>query len=289
MSARSSWMAHARAALTHSLRAAAKRFPHPGEDEATAIHDLRKELKRAASLSRLFAPIVDAPAHAALDVINAARRQVGRARDLDILPGVLDSLKCPAATHDILMRAIAAERGEARGAHVASDVERLRAELDAGADSVAEWDLGSESVDLLLHSLRLTYRSAKRRGRRAWVSGDADDLHDLRCRVVDLSLQSALFESAWPAIVAAYGAELHRLRQTLGDHNDLTVLGEFALARRELPSEAGEQVVALVLRRRKPLERKAHAQFDRLFAERPGAFTRRIAAYLSHPQRKARE
>jgi hypothetical protein len=45
--------------------------------------------------------------------------------------------------------------------------------------------------------------------------------------------------------------------------------------------------VALVLRRRKPLERRAAALFARLFAERPGAFARRIAAYLEHPQQKA--
>ena len=87
---------------------------------------------------------------------------------------------------------------------------------------------------------------------------------------------------------SAFGAELQKLRRSLGDHNDLTVLGEFALARRELSAEAaGSTLVALLLRRRKPLERRAAALFARLFAERPGAFARRIAAYLEHPQHKA--
>ena len=65
------------------------------------------------------------------------------------------------------------------------------------------------------------------------------------------------------------------------------MLGEFALSRRELPAEAAETLVALVLRRRKPLERRAHNQFERLFAERPGAFARRISAYFAHPKHKA--
>jgi hypothetical protein len=104
---------------------------------------------------------------------------------------------------------------------------------------------------------------------------------------VDLSHQCALFESAWPALFAAYDAELQKLRQSLGAHNDLTVLGEFALSRRELSGESAEALVALVLRKRKPLERKAAQQFERLFAERPGAFGRRMAAYLAHPQQKA--
>jgi CHAD domain-containing protein len=241
-------------------------------------------LKRAASIARLFAPIVGMPAYSTLDVIDAARRQVGRARDLDILPGVLAGLKCAPATRDILMRAIAIERGKIRGEHAIGEATRFRGQLAAAAAAVAEWDLGLEAYEALLSSLRLTYRSAKKRGRAAWASADADDLHELRVRVVDLGHQCAVFEPAWPAMFAAHGAELHRLRQALGDHNDLTVLGEFALARRELSTEASEQLVKLVLRRRRPLERKAAAQFERIFAERPGAFARRIAGYLAHPQ-----
>jgi hypothetical protein len=87
---------------------------------------------------------------------------------------------------------------------------------------------------------------------------------------------------------AAQGAELHRLRQALGDHNDLTMLGEFALARHELSGATAEALVALVLRRRKPLEKRAAEKFERLFAERPGAFARRVAAYLAHPQNHPR-
>jgi CHAD domain-containing protein len=283
-----SWIAHGRLELAQSLEAAADRYPRPGEDGANRIHEARRALKRAASLARLFAPIVGSPAYAALDAVDAARREVGRARDLDILPGVLASLKCVAATRDVLMRAIAVVRGNVRGEQAGVDFARFEADLRAAAAAVAvaDWEMGGD-IESLLQSLRLTYRAAKRRGRLAWASGDADDLHDLRRRVVDLAHQCALFEPAWPAMFSAFGAELHKLRQSLGAHNDLTVLGEFALSRRELPAEAAEALVALVLRRRKPLERRAAAQFDRLFAERPGAFAKRIAAYLEHPQHKA--
>jgi len=284
------WMSLARVALVESLEAAAGQFPRPGEDGANRIHETRRALKRAAAIARLFAPILGSPAYHALDIVDGARRQVGRARDLDILPGVLASVKCDAATRDIVMRAIAVERGKARGEHAGVDAVRYGADLRACAVAVGAWDLGGAELEPLLQSLRLAYRAAKRRGRLAWSTGDADDLHALRGRVVDLSHQCALFEPAWPALLQAYGAELQRLRQSLGAHNDLTVLGEFALSRRELPSEAAEALVALVLRKRKPLERKAALQFERLFAERPGAFERRMAAYLAHPQQRgARE
>jgi CHAD domain-containing protein len=283
---RRSWVAHGRLALAHSLETAAEGYPKPGDDGANRVHEARRALKRAASLARLLAPIVGSLAYDALDAVDAARRQVGRARDLDILPGVLADIKCAAATRDILMRAIAVERGKARGEHAEVDLARIEADLRTAATAVAGWSLDGGEVGPLLQSLRLSYRAAKRRGRVAWASGDADDLHDLRSRVVDLVHQCELFEPAWPAMFSAYGEELQRLRHSLGSHNDLTVLGEFALARRELSREAADELVALVLRRRKPLERRAAAQFGRLFAERPGAFERRMAAYLAHPQRK---
>jgi len=80
--------------------------------------------------------------------------------------------------------------------------------------------------------------------------------------------------------------ELHKLRQCLGDCNDLTVLGEFALSRRELSAEAIAAFVAVVLKKRRPSEKRAREQFERLFAERPGAFARRMASYLAHPQKQ---
>ena len=79
---------------------------------------------------------------------------------------------------------------------------------------------------------------------------------------------------------------LQRLRAALGDHNDLTVLAEFALTRVELTPEQKALGAALIARKRRPLERRAAQLYARLFAERPSAFERRIAAYLEHPRRK---
>jgi CHAD domain-containing protein len=280
---RRDWVAQARAALVDALLAAADRFPAPGGDDASNLHEARRALKRAASLARLFAPIVGDPAEAALDVVNSARRCTGRARDLDVAPGVLAKLKCAPDTRETLMRAIATERDAAREGRPPEDGTRFRAKLADCAREVGEWSLAAHDTDSLLRSLRVSYRAANRAGRRAWASGHAGDLHRLRSRIVDLHHQSGLFAESWPAMFDAYGEALRRLRQTLGDHADLTVLGEFALARPELDGEGARALVARATKRRRPLERRAAAQFARLFAERPGAFARRLSAYLAHP------
>jgi len=282
---RASWPGRAQERLAKSLRSAAEGFPRSGGEGERAVHNARKELKRSASLSRLFAPLVGEPAAETLAAVNRARRAIGLARDLDVLPGALAGVKCDRGAREILLAAIESERMQARGAHAEIDVEGLTAGLLNAADGVDSWTPGEDATAELTASLTQTYRSARRRGRGAFATGDSDDLHKFRGRVVDLGLQLAVFEPAWPALVVAQTAELHKLRVSLGDHNDLSVLADFARARSELTSEAARVVVAAVLARRKPLERKSRAQYGRLFAERPGAFERRIAAYLAHPQK----
>lgn len=283
---RRSWSTHCRAALAAAIRAAADQFPHPGHDEADRIHGVRRTLKTAAGLARLFVPLLGPPAADALKVLKAARRRVGRARDLDILPGVLERLEAPAETQEILLRVIAEQREGERRAHGESDVSGVSAELSALAQAVDGWGVEAVGVEPLLRAVRRTYRAARRIGDRALASREPKDLHALRARVVDLSYQLAAFEPAWPELFQANVRELHRLRRTLGDHNDLTVLAEFARERSELSPRAADALAALIARRHRPLERRAAEQFSRLFAERSGAFEGRLATYLEHPQRK---
>jgi len=285
-SRKSGWPPYCRAALARALRLASRQFPRAGEDEATRIHDLRKTLKGAAALARLFADLVGAPAEATLAAINAARRKVGRARDLDILPGVLAALDPPPETRDALIAAIAEQREAERRAHHDLDVGGLAAELRALADSVEAWDVEVAGATPLIAAVRGAYRSARRRGAAALPSGPPRELHGLRVRVVDLVYQLGVFEPAWPAMMRATMRELQRLRTALGDHNDLSVLAEFAAARPELTTEQKVAVAVLIAKRRRPLARRAAQLYARLFAERPSAFERRIGAYIENPRRK---
>jgi CHAD domain-containing protein len=280
---RPNWIERARGALAASLSAAASAFSDADGGGTRAVHDARKELKRSASLARGFGQVVGPEAYVALEAANAARRAYGRARDLDVLPFALGRVKCDPETRAVLTRAMALQRGEAIGG-VGPQAPDMAARLAAAAAAVQAWNLAEIDDSGLAAMLRHTFRSAKRRGAAAFSSGDADDLHELRTGVIDLGHQFEVLRPVWPALIEAQSAELARLRQTLGDFNDLTVLGEFALRLRSLDVDATEAFVEAVQKRRKPLERKARAQFERAFAERPGAFARRMTAYMAHPQ-----
>jgi hypothetical protein len=289
---RDPWPEHCRRRLIAAVLEAADLFPHSGEDIGTRIHDSRKALKEARAGAKLFAVAVGPPAYEAVSALEAARRQIGRARDLDVMPAALASLGAAidAETSARLSRAIAFEREVARHAHRNIDVSALSAQLRELARSIEGWDLSSHGVSAqLLKALRAAYRSARRHGRLALASGDAHELHQLRTQVVDLGHHFIALEPVWPNMFAAIGAEFHRMRQQLGEHNDLTVLAEFAVARPDLSLVQLTDLALKIERRQKQLARRARKQFERLFAERPSALEHRLAIYLEYPKTRTKE
>jgi CHAD domain-containing protein len=284
------WPEHCRRRLIAAILEAADLFPHSGEDSGTRIHDSRKALKEARAIAKLFAAAIGPPAYEAVSALESARRQTGRARDLDIMPAALASLGAAidGETAARLARAIAFEREVARHAHRNVDVVAEVARLRELARSIEAWEVADANPTPLLKALRVAYRTARKHGRRALARGDAHELHQLRAQIVDLGHHFAALEPAWPALFTAIGAEFQRMRQSLGEHNDLTVLAEFAVSNRDLSLTQLTDMALKVERRQKQLIRRARKQFERLFADRPSALERRLAAYLEHPKTRSK-
>jgi CHAD domain-containing protein len=279
------WPELLRRRLIAAILGAADLFPHPGEDDSERIHEARKALKEARALAKLMTGVVGPPAYDALRELEAARRRMGRARDLDVMPAALASLggRLESRLIEALGDAIANERDEVRTAHREIDAGAQIARLRALARGVEDWDLSDIDLFDIARSLRDVYRMARRRGRQALASGEPHELHELRAAIVDLGHCFAALEPAWPAHFSAFAQEFRRLREQLGKHNDLTVLAEFAASHEEVSSAHGRDLARAVERRQKRLEKRAQRLFARLFAERPNALFERLAAYLENP------
>src|ERR1700721_2866913 len=147
------WPEHCRRRLVAAILYAADLFPHAGEDSGTRIHDSRKALKEARAAARLFAVAVGPPAYEAVSALEAPRRQMGRARDLDVMPAALASLgtAIDGETAARLATAIAFEREVARHAQRDLDVAAEPARLRELARSIEAWDVdpGASSAQLL--------------------------------------------------------------------------------------------------------------------------------------------
>src|SRR5579872_4573270 len=146
------WPEHCRRLLVAFILEAADLFPHSGEDSGTRIHDARKALKAGRATARLFAAAIGPPAYEAVSALEAARRQLGRARDLDVMPAALASLgtAVDSKTSARLARAIAFEREVARHAHRNIDAAAEIAQLRQLARSIEGWDVSGLTAAPLL-------------------------------------------------------------------------------------------------------------------------------------------
>src|SRR5271163_4652915 len=280
------WPQYCHAALVRSVSAAAARFPGPGEEAPKRVHDVRKTLKEARAIARLFLHCVGEPGRVTIAALAATRRQIGRARDLDVMAHRLKRLAAPAEVSESLMAAIESERQAARRARRGLSASAPRARLNAIVRRVDGWDLSAVGTEEIIAAVARTYRQAQRRGRLAFDSDDPVALHAFRARVVDLRYQLALLSCAWPEALNAQAEGLDELREALGDHHDLHVLAEFAAERGALPPQALAELSDRMTAKQKKLRRRAKAEFGRLFAETPSAFAARLAAYLARPVTK---
>jgi CHAD domain-containing protein len=280
------WPQYCRAALVRSVSAAAAQFPGPGEETPKRVHDVRKTLKEARAIARLFLHCLGEPARVTITALAATRRQIGRARDLDVMAARLKRLEPPPEVAEAVTAAIAREREAAQRARRGLSASAPRARLNAIVRRVDGWDLSALGTEEIVDAVARTYRQAQRRGVIAFESEEPTALHALRARVVDLRYQLALLSCAWPEALNAQAEALNDLRESLGDFNDLHVLEKFAAEHSGLPQEALEGLGARIESKQKKLKRRAGVEFERLFAETPSAFATRIAAYLTCPVTK---
>jgi CHAD domain-containing protein len=277
------WPQHCRAALVRAVSVAAAQFPAPGEEAPKRVHDVRKTLKEARAIARLFLDCVGEPARVTITALAATRRQIGRTRDLDVMALRVKRLEPPPEVSEPLMAAIAREREAAQRARRGLSATAPRPRLNAIVRRVEGWDLSALGTAEIGAAAARTYRQARKRGCLAFAGDDPVTLHAFRARVVDLRYQLSLLSCAWPEALNAQAEALNELREALGDFNDLHVLGTFAAEHGELPPQALEELGARIESKQKKLRRRANVEFERLFVETPHAFATRVGAYLSHP------
>ena len=258
----------------------------PGPSDAETVHALRKALKRWRALLRLLA----LPLGEQADLMRAEARELMRAlagaRDAQgALDAISDLRKGDMAFSDTsletMRRRLTEMRDAAEAAAFTSDLrERLARYLDYAALSLERWPLAAIDFDTVTDGLTATYRRARQLVPDNWTAAEAEHLHDLRRRVVEHRHQMDLIEPLWPRLGKVWAAEAQRLRNQLGACQDLALLTAFTAPHQPLAPWRSRLTPAIQARRAAHLKTAARLA-GRLFAEKPKAFRRRIAALWS--------
>jgi CHAD domain-containing protein len=265
-------------------------------DPVEAVHSARKALKMERSLLRLSRSALPAKTRrwANAQLRDAARRLSG-ARDADVMIEALHGLadryagQVPEATFTAIRERLGADRDGARaGLENAGEIAATTDDLRAVRLEVAGWRLRSGDWKVIEPGLRRGYTQGRRARERAQRRPTMENLHEWRKRVKDHWYHLRLLANAAPITLEGPINEAHALSDLLGDDHDLAVLAQTLAARAaEIPVDLGP-VMGLIAHRREQLQQEAHFVGDRVYAEQPGAFARRLKRYWKASRGEAR-
>jgi CHAD domain-containing protein len=269
-----------RAIGSHILATARAAILDPERSNQEAVHHFRRAMKEWRALMRLMEPFIPDAPRWRLDA-RAHARSLGHARDGAAALNAFDSL---------LERGIVLS--ETSVATIRGRIETLRSNEEAAVltptlrDAIVAWiDAATAAIELwpldpfdfssIAGQLANSYRRARNCIPGDWSLSQAEELHSLRQRVVDLRCQMDLVEPLWPRFGRMWTEEAERLRGRLGQCQDLEVLRRLSGLHQPL-AHWRSKLTPAADERSDELAQRASRIAVRLFAEKPKAFRHRL-------------
>jgi hypothetical protein len=153
-----------------------------------------------------------------------------------------------------------------------------KSEIEAVRALVGSWMLPKRDARLYLAGLRQCYGRGRDLIKQGIDTREVNTLHEARKSVIHHLHHLEILEPIWPKMIGAWCDELGKLRELLGDLNDLDEL-EALLAK---PDSAFSKIASpdaarqLMAERREKLIERIRKRAAQLFAERPRPLARRI-------------
>jgi CHAD domain-containing protein len=249
---------------------------------AERVHAARTRCKKLRGLLRLVREPLGDIYEGENPLLRDAARGLSAVRDRTVVLKALDSLasgdgldheKAGSLRSAIEERLQTSQSDDAGG--LASFAEAMR-DLIRRVD---EWEPGEVEFRAVRGGLVEQYRRGRRAMRTAVESDEPADWHEWRKAAKYHWYHVRLLRGVWRPVMEARSRALSRLADLLGDAHDLDVLQ--GLLAEVTPGDEGTQplVFELIERRREELRTEARPLGERLYAERPRAFARRMRAY----------
>jgi len=253
--------------------------------EAVAVHDFRATMKSWRAFLRLVEPHLGPQERGWRTEARDMARMLAGARDAQAaLDAVADtephvpSHRLSSQSWETIRHKLEDIRSSAESASLTPSIRaRISSAIDRAETRVERWPLDDVTFADIAEGLSGHYRRARHKIPEDWRAASAQELHDLRQRVVVHRYQMELAEPLWPRLGRSWVREAQKLRNRLGKVQDLVVLSRYAephqaLAhwRSRLQSAASQRQAQHVAVSRRIA--------GRLFAEKPKAFRHRLEA-----------
>jgi CHAD domain-containing protein len=280
-------------AVGQALRATAGHILNEGrtaiEDrhrvEAVAVHDFRAAMKSWRAFLRLVEPFLDGDDRRWRTEARDLARMLAGARDAQAaLDAVADtehhapSHRLSSQTWDTIRSKLDDLRSIAETASLTNAMRtRISAALDRAEARIERWPLDDLTFAEVAEGLSEGYRRARDLIPDDWRAASAQDLHELRQRVVVHRYQIEIVEPLWPGLGKTWVRQAQKLRNRLGAYQDLAVLARYAEPHQPL-ARWRSRLQSVISQRQTQHVAASRRIAGRLFAEQPKAFRKRLEA-----------
>jgi CHAD domain-containing protein len=278
---------------------------HPPHGLEQGIHTARKAAKRVRALLRLVRDCVGEAAYRNENaVLRDAARGISQARDRTVRMLTLDRIldrhaeSVPPGAFEGLRARLAEARdalqpdSASTPANVIDALTTLRtcrrrfaawAPEGPGAGAVPD-DFGA-----IAPGLGRVYRRGRSGMGTAYQEGVSGAFHLWRKAAKYLRYQVEVLVPLWSEVLGPLASAADILAETLGDEHDATLLGAAVAGDEDLlPDPAARRLLAaLVAEEQERLRREAQPLGERVYAETPEAFVRRIGSYWAAARRRS--
>ncbi|QDV18301.1 CHAD domain protein [Gimesia panareensis] len=273
----------------HQVHKAIEELQNSESDRHEAIHEVRKRFKKLRGLIRIVRPGLGNQ-YSQINVwYRDAGRRLSRVRDAESMLESLAKLKVrfddPAyaelfAAFEKCFQARKQQLVE-EWIDLEQELQTLCEELQTAQKQIENWKIKGNPDKILREGLQQNYR----RGAEALTTlheQPSDELfHECRKRSKYYLYHMRLLKDVWEPILSAQLSVLDPLNDYLGDDHDLAVMTCQLTSEPERFGAASDidQFLTLIARQREELQSAALSLADRIYAEKPKAFAKRLQTY----------
>ena len=250
-----------------------------------AMHQVRKDLKRARAALRLLRDALGEAAYAQENVeLRDAARPLAGVRDaavaLEVLRELLRKEKKPARRAILreVRRSLHEERLHERDKLLRGwKLAGLESALhDAGARA-EYWRFPLDDAPVLRAGFERVYRKGRKALKQARSEGSTQSLHESRKQVKYLQQAAAIAAGAGSRRLKKLAKRAESVAERLGEDHDLAAV-QARLAAFPGQTKAERKLIARIEARRAKLQRKALKRARRLYSKKPAAFLEQVLA-----------
>ena len=265
-------------------------LPQPSNPEE-AIHDIRKRCKKIRAAWRLVRDELGDREYKKRNryyrdtarILSDLRDATATLETLDMLEDRFGNTVYKSAFNEV--RAALEDRRDQMLPHSEQQVvlfEQVQKRLQKGRAKINPIPGHSQNWKATAKSVRRTYTRARNWQQALRRKPSTEGIHQWRKRTKYLRYQLRLLKEVWKPMMNPWRKQLHRLSDFQGDHHDLQEL-KYVLKTLDRVSVGSQRaLLALIAQHQQYCFAMAMPLGERLYAETPKAFAKRLRVYLNN-------